>query len=114
MNVKIIGTVLGGLIIAAGAQDDPNPTPPQQGPTVGLSDLKPVRSTDAAQVTRRVAPETQKKQSDQEDRLKLLGGGSLDGNSSAFMKDVFVGPIRLLAPPYPWMRRLWILFASNR
>ena len=63
MNVKIIGTVLGGLMIPAGAQDDPNPTPPQQGPTVGLSDLKPVRSTDAAQVTRRVAPETQKKQS---------------------------------------------------
>ena len=82
MNVKIIGTVLGGLIIAAGAQDDL--PPPQQGPTVGLSDLKPVRSTDAAQVTRRVAPETQKKQSDQEDRLKLLDGGLLDGKFLGF------------------------------
>ena len=51
---------------------------------MGLSDLKPVRSTDAAQVTRRVAPETQKKQSDQEDRLKLLGGGLLDGKFLGF------------------------------
>ena len=35
-------------------------------------------------MTRRVAPETQKKQSDQEDRLKLLGGGSLDGKFLGF------------------------------
>ena len=68
MNVKIVGTVLGGLIIAAGAQDDPIPAPPQQDPAMDLRDLKPVRSADAAQVTRPVAPEKQKKQSDQEDR----------------------------------------------
>ena len=114
MNVKIIGTVLGGLIIAAGAQDDPNPTPPQQIPTVGLSDLKPVRSTDAAQVTRRVAPETQKKQSDQEDRLKLLDGGLLDGKFLCFHEGRIRWAHSFLTPPYPWMRRLWILFASNR
>ncbi|MFL2942659.1 MAG: hypothetical protein ACJZ68_03700, partial [Limisphaerales bacterium] len=84
MNVKIVGTVLGGLIIAAGAQDNPDPAPLQQDPAVGLRDLKPVRSADAAQVTRSVAPEKQKKQSDQEDRLKLLGGGSLDGKFLGF------------------------------
>lgn len=84
MNVKIVGTVLGGLIIAAGAQDDPIPARPQQDPAMDLRDLKPVRSADAAQVTRPVAPEKQKKQSDQEDRLKLLSGGSLDGKFLGF------------------------------
>ena len=56
MNVKIVGTVLGALIIAAGAHDNTDPAPPKQGMAVDLGDLKPVRSADAAQVTRPVAP----------------------------------------------------------
>ena len=87
MNDKFTLAVFFCLTLLLGALDKPaKEAPPLVSvkPADGLSDLKPIRSSESARVTRPPATETQKDSGDQQDRLKLLSGGSLTGKFIGF------------------------------